>query len=218
MSGAEAGLIIGLIADSIAISGMIIDLYRTVKNPDELPQAFRAVAQKLPVAKDILEIAHKEMEGQTPDDNSLAAIKPTVEACTARISRLESIVQEILPKLDTWRLVYYTLMRKLGKGNEVEVLLKAILQDVQILSEHQVFKAATKDQVEKLTKAVEDIAKVPSSVPKTFFEGSSGNTTNVYSNDGIVGDYGQQTNNRNTGSGDFFTGAVTLHKEKRRDD
>jgi hypothetical protein len=33
----------------------------------------------------------------------------------------------------TWRLVYYRLMRKFGKGKKVEALLTAILQDVLLL-------------------------------------------------------------------------------------
>lgn len=71
MSGAEAGLVLGLISSTIAVIATCKDLFEAAHDAQGLPEAFRTVSDNLPLALDILRAAEKLQEKAKEDyDNT----------------------------------------------------------------------------------------------------------------------------------------------------
>lgn len=62
MSGAEAIAVLGVISSIISIVGGTKKVYDAATNARGLPQAFREVADRLPIVKNILDLAKQHIE------------------------------------------------------------------------------------------------------------------------------------------------------------
>jgi hypothetical protein len=202
MSGVEASLVVGLISGTIQIIDGIAKAYRLAKDVNALPQAFREVAQRLPLVRSTLQTAESHIAAYKPDKDSCNAMKSVVESCGDKAKRLETIFQDVIPPADTPILDrYFKAVQTLGKGNRVETLMKGILVDVQLLAGNSSIKAATKAQVEKLVKAIEELSVIPPSLPE---EDSS--TT--------VANYGSGPQSVHTGFGDQYNASGEARQYK----
>lgn len=98
-----------------------------------------------------------------------------------------------------------------AKGHKVEVLMQAILKDIDNLSKRPLFKVATFTQVSKLQDAIEKLSKVEPSVPDSELDelskaniqnntnGGTGVQNNVYGN--ITGSHFGHGNQYNISGG-----------------
>lgn len=64
-------------------------------------------------------------------------------------------------------------MKACGKGNEVENLMKGMLEDVQLLACEHGMKTAAQAQQEQIVKAIEELLAVAPSVPEGIFQETS---------------------------------------------
>lgn len=202
MSGIE---VIGLVSAIITLLDAVATVSSAIKDANGLPRAFREVDGRLPLVKDILE----SVEGVDPNESSWSVIEPTVKNCHEKADYLKKIFDAVkktseapLPRR------YYNAVKKLGKGKQVETLMRGILEDVQLLAGRHSFNTATKVQVKELADAIEVLSKLPSSVPDRYFEDSTHrNVQNIESGGkGVFNNIVGENNTQNT-----YMEAVTQH-------
>lgn len=171
MSGIE---VVGLIAAIIEITSAIANVYDAIKDIKSLPSAFREVNNRLPIVKSILESAKTNAE-DAPDDDP-QKLKTLLDSCEDKAKKLLKIFKE-LSNLEgkSPTSVYKKLaLTHGGKEGRVETLMGGIMMDIQSLTSYRVFQTATKDQVEALKKAIEELAQVEPSLPDSAFEERAG--------------------------------------------
>lgn len=117
------------------------------------------------------------------DEKKCQEAKGVVEGCKRKASTLEELFQKVIPADGASHLQrYYTAVKTLGKGNEVESLMKGILEDLALLNSERIMKTPTKAQQEQIAKAISEIQDVSKSVPDDLFQ-ETGVTVN-YSGSG----------------------------------
>jgi N-terminal domain on NACHT_NTPase and P-loop NTPases len=167
MSGAEAILILGVISSIIAIVDGTKQVYDGVKDAQGLPDAFREVTSRLPIVHNILGSAKRHIEEGHVDEDSCKGVKPVVNACERKAQKLDELFRNVIPADGATDLKrYYKAVKAYGKGNEVEKLMRGILEDVELLSCEHGMKTATKTQQQQLIKAITEISAVVPSAPK----------------------------------------------------
>lgn len=131
MSGVE---VVSLISATITFIRAAQDIYKTAKDAKGLPEAVREVAARLPIIENILNTAKQNIEGRSVNEEECNSIKPIIESCNLRAKKLEELFNEAVPKegeRDLRR--YWKAVKKYGQGNQVEKLMKGLLEDMQLL-------------------------------------------------------------------------------------
>ncbi len=169
MSGAEAIAVLGLISSIIAIVDEIKKVYDAATDARGLPEAFREVAARLPIVVNILGTA--QLAVRDKDEASCKGVKPVIEACEKKAQTLKELFDKVLPTDGAGTVErYWKAVKALGKGNEVEQLMKGMLVEVQLLASEHGMKTVTKDQQSQIAHAITEMSAVPSSVPDTVFK------------------------------------------------
>lgn len=214
MSGFE---VIGLISAIIGIVDYSTKLYSACRDKSKLPQAFREAAQRLSLVQETLQTVKSQLseeqsrERQTQEDEDAwerakAAIKSTLQACRDKVDKLDELFKEVIPTRDASRYErYWKVAKAVGRASEVELLMKIILENVQLLAGNQIFKVASTAQVEELKKALTEIEILPPSVPKSKAALASMGIYNYGSEPQYV-HTGSGDQNNNTGRGNQFSG------------
>lgn len=198
--------VVGLISGTAAIIETITKVYDCLRDAENLPRAFREVLERLPLVRDTLRIAEKYV-GDNTDKEACRAMKIIVEKCKARAENLEKIFEEVAPSEGKPRLERYRMAaRRLGKGSQVEVLTKEMMEGVRILAENRAVQAATGAQVTQLAKAIEDLSTTESSLPD---EDSSVSQSHFGSGDNVAGNKYSGNHNEYHGSGPAYFAPVT---------
>ena len=170
MSGAEAGLVLGLISSIIAIVDATKKVCDAAKDTKGFPQAFRVVAGRLPIVESILGSAKQNIEAKEVDNDSCKGVKHVVKACEEKTKKLEELLHKAIPAeggSDLKR--YYKAVKASGRENKVENLMKGILEDVQLLACEQGMKTADNAQQQEIVKAITEVSAVSPSVPEHEF-------------------------------------------------
>ena len=164
MSGPE---VIGLVSGIIAIVGATVKVYDAATNASGLPEAFRHVATRLPLVHETLQTVSGYLNTADPDVAFCKGIKPVLEGCADKATRLKTIFEKVVPQADASTMERYLLAaRTLGKGDTVESLMKGILDDIQLLTGNRVTKLATEAKIAELIRtALQDVSAIPSSLP-----------------------------------------------------
>lgn len=164
MSGVEA---VGLISGSITILETIEKLYNGIQRWNDALPAFQTAAQQLPLAHEILRTVERRINESNPDDEMCKALKTISIPCKEKCTRLETIFQKVAAKPDASRLQrYYSAVRQMGVENRVEILMRDILKDVQLMAGNHAVQAATEEQLSQVAKAIQRLTDVPSSLPE----------------------------------------------------
>ncbi|KAF5563747.1 Het-eN [Fusarium phyllophilum] len=204
MSGIEVA---GLVSAILTIVETIGKLSDAIKNAKDLPPAFREVADKLPIVRDILQAVEKHLSTssyQGPDE----AIKAVLKHCRDKAEKLEKLFKAVDPSEDTSSFRRYASMaRSLGKGHRVEVLSKGMMEDVKLLVQNHAAQAATEAQVAKLSEAIQEI----SSVEPSLAEEEAVSQTHYGSGDNVAGIKYAGNHNEYSGSGTAYFAPVTQH-------
>jgi N-terminal domain on NACHT_NTPase and P-loop NTPases len=167
MSGAEAaGLVIGIISGIIAIIDATMKVYDAATDASGLPEVFRDVAKRLPFVQDTLQAAQGHLE-TNPDKASCNAMKPVLEDCKDKASRLAVIFEKVVPPADASRMDRYLLAAgTLGKGDTVESLMKGILDDIHLLTSNRITNLPTRPEIADLIRAaIVEVSAIPPSLP-----------------------------------------------------
>ncbi|KAE8450749.1 hypothetical protein EG329_005662 [Mollisiaceae sp. DMI_Dod_QoI] len=160
MSGAEAILVLGVISSIISIVDGTKQVYDAATNAEGLPEAFREVADRLPIITNILSSAKQHIDGGELDEKSCQAVKQVVEACEKKAKALDDLFRKVIPANGASRQeIYLSAVRTLGKGSQVETLMKGMLEDVQLLTSEHDMKIGTKTEKDQLAKAIAEALK-----------------------------------------------------------
>lgn len=166
MSGAEAIAVLAVISSIISIVDGTKQIYDAATNAEGLPEAFREVAGRLPIVTNILDASKQYIKEGDVNEDSCKGVKHVIEACQEKAKKLDDLFQKVIPgDSASRRQRYVSAVRTLGKGNEVEKLMKGILEDVQLLACERDMKIA-KVQQEQIAKAIAEVSAVPPSVPE----------------------------------------------------
>ncbi|KAL2064627.1 hypothetical protein VTL71DRAFT_3764 [Oculimacula yallundae] len=200
MSGAEAGLVLGLISSVIAIVDASQKLYEAASDAKGLPEAFREVAGRLPIVRTILGSVHQHIKGDQVDEASCKAIKPVVAACEEKAKKLEILFQKVMPADDASRLDrYIKAVRTLGKGGRVESWMKGILEDIQLLASNHTMVGVAGNHVESVKEAVKQMSNMEPSIPDSLLQETAFTNNNFgngpMTNNNVQGDQFTMTNN-----------------------
>lgn len=131
MSGAEAIVVLGVISSIISIVDGTKQIYDAATNAQGLPEAFRDVADRLPIVKNILGSAKEYIDKGDVGEDSCKGVKHVVKACEKKAKKLDELFHKAIPAdgaSDVQR--YYKAVKAYGKGDEVESLMKGMLEDV----------------------------------------------------------------------------------------
>lgn len=168
MSGAEATAVISLISAVIGIVQATKQVYDAANDATGLPEAFRQVAEKLPLVEDTLRLAEVSV-----DNKSAKIIKPVIEICRGKATLLKELIKKVVPKADASREErYWAALRTLRKGSRVETLMEDILENLHRLAAHRTFAVAAK--LAELAAAVEEFSKIPPSAPDSVCDSPTG--------------------------------------------
>ena len=171
MSGAETIAILGVVGSIISILDGAKQVYDAAKNAQGLPAAFRDVANRIPIVQDILESARQNLDTGNIDQSSFKGVRDVVNACDTKAKRLNDLFQKASPTGSSSDLArYYKAVKAYGRGNEVESLMKGILEDVQLLACDHGMKVATESQQATIAQAITDVSDIQPSVPEDVFQ------------------------------------------------
>ena len=168
MSGAEAIMVLGVISSIISIVDGTKRIYDAATNAQGLPEAFRDVAGRLPIVRNILGSAKQHIDKGDVDEDSCKEVKHVVGACEKKAKKLDELFRKAIPADGASDLKrYYKAIKAHGKGNEVENLMKGMLEDVQLLACEHGMKTATKAQQEQIAQAITEVSAIHSDRPET---------------------------------------------------
>jgi N-terminal domain on NACHT_NTPase and P-loop NTPases len=180
MSGTEVIAVLGVISSIIAIVDGTKQVYDAATNVQGLPEAFREVAGRLPIVTNILGSAKQQFDKGHINEESCKGVKQVIEACEKKAKKLNDLFHKAIPADGASDLKrYYKAVKACGKGNEVENLMKGILEDVQLLACEHGIKTATKAQQEEIAQAIREVSATAPSVPEHEFQ-ETGFTANNY--------------------------------------
>lgn len=200
MSGAEVGLVLGLISSIIAVLNASKQVYEAANNTKSFHEAFQKVAQKVPLVLGTLEAieqAQKQMksERETSDDEAKKAsieqtakeVEPVFETCEAKARALRDIFEKVVPGDEDTRVERYRKALKTvlpGKKHKLESLTQEILEKLQLLHTYHFFKAAV--EVSKIDAGIQDLRTVKSSLPDqdVKYVNSGSGPQNIHSGSG----------------------------------
>ena len=205
MTGAEALAVLGGSSSIITIFEGIRQVYETAKNAQGLPQAFHDVAGRLPFVRDILASAKQDIEDGIVDEVSCEGVKHVVKSCEEKAQKLDEIFHKVCPTGNaSYTERYYKAIKIYGKGSKVEILMKEIMVDVQLLTCEHGMKTATKTQQEQILHAIAELSSIPPSVPQHVL----GDNRAMANNYGSGTQYNAQDNGRqyNSGGGTMIIG------------
>lgn len=152
---------------TIVILEAVAIFYNKLEDAGHLGQLFRQVGKWFPLARETLRTIHKCVSGSRFSEETYGPMKRLLEESERNAQHLESIFQAIAPPPDTSRNTrYHAAVRSLGRRNQVEVLMKELLQDIRILAEDSAIRGETRYQVERLHVAIDELSAVPLSVPE----------------------------------------------------
>ncbi|KAF6802818.1 hypothetical protein CSOJ01_11340 [Colletotrichum sojae] len=161
MSWAE---IVGLI--TIAIEGInyCVQVYDVIHDTTELPEAFQAVPEGVPLAQNTLALAAEHATTSSASSQDVEVVRSTMNATRKKRRELEKIMRNIRDsRLESGEssplLAYRSIVLKLGgKDHAVEALMLELLLEVKRLSSNHVFQLAVAEQMQRVEEAIDRLA------------------------------------------------------------
>lgn len=116
-------------------------------------------------------------------------------ACEEKATKLRIIFAKCIPDNKASTIERYTkALHTLGKDRKLEVLMKGILEDIQLLAGNSAIKSATEEPIKNLQEAIDEISAIKSSVADDQYgKGAFVNYGGKQFNNNNL--YGTQTNN-----------------------
>lgn len=171
---------LGLISSVITIIKTSQDFYDAARDAKGLHEAFRKVAENVPLVLGTLRAAEevqKQMnaEWQASTDapkkqaieEAAKEVEPVFQTCKINARALREIFEEVVPGDDDGRVERYKKALKTvlpGKKHKVESLMQEILEKLQLLHTQHYFQAAV--DISKIRAGIEELRKVESSNPE----------------------------------------------------
>ena len=143
MSGAEAVLVLSLLANIVGVVDFTCKALARIKDAkesvNELPKAFKDVDLVLPLLGDALNRTRTQVEAGSLNEETCKAVRPVLEDCLSKINTLKLIFDECVPKDDSSRFTReWKAFSSLRYDKKVEELLKLIWRHIPLLTYHHV--------------------------------------------------------------------------------
>ncbi|KAI4262142.1 MAG: hypothetical protein L6R42_002673 [Xanthoria sp. 1 TBL-2021] len=143
MSGAEALIVLGIIANTAGVidfTGKILGRIKDAgENVHNIPKAFRDVQSTLPLLANALKQTQQRIESGTLGEEACAALKPVLQDCQSSISDLNDIFDKCLPRDGSskihrgWKAVI-----SLRQDKKLEEISELLQKRVSFLTYHHV--------------------------------------------------------------------------------
>ncbi len=148
MSGAEALIVLGIIANFASIIDFTDKVFSRVKdvgeNVHDIPRAFRDVQTILPLLDDALKKIQQRINSGTLDEGACRALKPVLLDCQSGASKLNDIFDKSLPKDGSSKIHRaWKAILTLKQDRKVDELSQLIQNRVQFLTLHCVATSGT---------------------------------------------------------------------------
>lgn len=170
---AEFIAVIGVIGSIIAIVDKVTGIVKTAKDVDGLPETFRLAFEKLPIISDTLSTTKTTLEANKASEVP-KSVADTVERCKARVVALEILLNKVMPsdKASMLKRYYKAVTAALsGKEGKVEVLIKAMLEDILLLASFKTMAMlGTEEVIRTITVMTESQTDVRSLFSRLYFE------------------------------------------------
>jgi hypothetical protein len=172
MSGIEG--VISLISGIITILDNVNRVSSSMRDGSKLPDIYRDASGRLPLIKDTLRVATECLTHSAADEASCQALSFTLENCMDKVVDLQGIYRKAARPGDSAIDWCQTAALALTNATKVAALMKAILEDIQLVADHSTLRSATEVHVEKLSEAIAELTAVISSAQGKRFEDRAG--------------------------------------------
>lgn len=147
-----------LIGGTIKIIKSTKSFYSTVKDVKGQPREFQTIAAKFPLAIEILEAAKKHAEATTLDENVRRTAQETIESCTKKVQSLQRIFTDVIRHDDDNYLERYKkAIIAISNGTRAELLMKEVMEHIQLVTCGRLMGTATGTQIEDLGEAIKEL-------------------------------------------------------------
>ncbi|KAK2733385.1 hypothetical protein FQN57_002142 [Myotisia sp. PD_48] len=170
MSGTE---VLGSISGVITIIQSSIKIFDKAQKDFKLPTTFEAVGHRLPIILDTLQICENDLS-QNKDllsAQNCLSLETTLDKCDVLIG-----------EKDTWAERYTKVIKRLGKGSEVEELILFITQDVQVVVNNHLVRSVKQERRVELENIVKEMEALRSSIPEEQHPGITINNSGTQAN------------------------------------
>ncbi|KAL2069325.1 hypothetical protein VTL71DRAFT_15663 [Oculimacula yallundae] len=205
---AEFVAVLGVISSIIAIVDGVTKIVHTAKDAEGLPQTFRLAFEKLPIISDTLGVAKTTLEANKVSEVPLS-VSDTIERCLNKVKDLDALLHKVMPGDKASRLKRYVEAVKAhisGKGGKVEILIKAMLEDVLLLASFKTMAMVGTDEIirtitvmtetqrDNISKAMSEVEALPPSVADEEFPAGQYTFNNLSSGKQYVATGGKMNN------------------------
>ncbi|KAL4935205.1 hypothetical protein BDV06DRAFT_133555 [Aspergillus oleicola] len=161
--------VIGGISTVISLLDASIELFKSTQKDFKLSEMVETVGRQLPIMRNTLEgcYTHLQSRRDTIPEDVAEALEKILDACETKANNMKKIFAKIIPdESNSWQKRYLAILRRLGKGNKVEELMRAITEDIQIIVNHDAVRSADSEQNSQLEQILEELKSLDSSVPQ----------------------------------------------------
>jgi len=150
MSGAEALLVVGIIANIVQLVDFTSKVVGRVKDSAQdghsIPKAFRNIQVTLPLLASTLRKTEVQVKSGKSDEQTCNALRPVVEACEAQMNELKAIFVQALPAEGASRWTRgWKAIASVGKDKKVDDIARSLSELRSTLIHYHVTNLATRD-------------------------------------------------------------------------
>ncbi|RYN37640.1 hypothetical protein AA0115_g1358 [Alternaria tenuissima] len=207
MSGAEVGLVLGIVSSVIAIVEGAKNIYDAAKDAKGLPKAFTQVNGRFPLAVTLLKLTEENLKSkQRLEDSVYREADEVVKQCKTQAENIRDLFKEVIRgENDTPFERYKKAARAIvgGKGKKVEELMAEMLKNIDALVKLRLMSNATEDQLKDLQAAIQEMVEMAPSLPDEGTGGVNQQHTGSGHNVATSGNASSQINN---GDGNYIQG------------
>ncbi|EFR03974.1 SesA protein [Nannizzia gypsea CBS 118893] len=171
-----------LISITISILTSITrDCYTVIEEDKTLRDSFHEAGRGLPFIEEALRAIKSELNGRDINELTTASL----ETCSSKSQIAERVFRDVaLAPADSRCSLYTATVRREGKGNSVEELVKEMISDVCNMVKDSAIEEPLKIHIKALRKAIKKLSNMEPSVPEEPSDGGisyhgSGNQFNA---------------------------------------
>lgn len=215
MSGAEAALVLGLVASTYTIFEAAYQVYKAAHDAKGMTKSCRTATEQIPLILHTLQLIENGLTGAQTAEDVVKSVQPVLQRCKEKAGLVQDIFDKALPSKDASRRERYTkAVEARWRSGEVRSSVDAVMQDLALLQQYQVFQDA--ETLEDIKNAIDELAALEDDEDDDDAKGAR----QIHSGSGNINTHtgsGNQENHTytNSGAGDFYySKAMTINKGK----
>jgi hypothetical protein len=157
MSGAEFGLVLGIISSTIAIWEACDTIWDTAQNARGLPAKLRTSAEQIPLVIHVLNLAGQNINAKQVDEEGRKAALPILERCQENAKLVKELFEKCLLSKDASKAE--RLKKAVGiqlKSSSVKEKMDTVLGDLNLLAQQTLLE--DHEAMSDIKNAVEQLA------------------------------------------------------------